>query len=141
MKKPEIFGNSGLFIAQPGENGENSGLFIAQPGENGENSHCSVGNPNPRIRDQKAAGSNPATSTPRDIENQCTRGFVLPAGFPLFPGCNLPGYKAEARQLELFFLPVYISTRPEFATLTQTGKTTVCVESGFRSAGSYKSRL
>ena len=49
MKKPEIFGNSGLFIAQPGENGENS--------------HCSVGNPNPRIRDQKAAGSNPATST------------------------------------------------------------------------------
>ena len=126
MKKPEIFGNSGLFIAQPGENGENS--------------HCSVGNPNPRIRDQKAAGSNPATSTPRDIENQCTRGFVLPAGFPLFPGCNLPGYKAEARQLELF-LPVYISTRPEFATLTQTGKTTVCVESGFRSAGSYKSRL
>ena len=42
MKKPEIFGNSGLFIAQPGENGENS--------------HCSVGNPNPRIRDQKAVG-------------------------------------------------------------------------------------
>ena len=42
MKKPEIFGNSGLFIAQPGENGENS--------------HWSVRNPNPRIRDQKAVG-------------------------------------------------------------------------------------
>ena len=37
----------------------------------------------PGIRDQKAAGSNSATSTPRDIENQCSRGFAFPAVFPL----------------------------------------------------------
>ena len=83
MKKPEIFGNSGLFIAQPGENGENS--------------HCSVGNPNPRIRDQKAAGSNPATSTPRDIENQCSRGFAFPAGFPFFSKSNQLGCSVMVR--------------------------------------------
>ena len=42
-----------------------------------------------RIRDQKAAGSNPATSTPQDIVNQCSRGFAFPAGFPLSSGLQL----------------------------------------------------
>ncbi len=28
---------------------------------------------------------NPVASTPRDIANQCSRGFAFPAGFPLFP--------------------------------------------------------
>ena len=41
------------------------------------------------VRDQKAAGSNPATSTPRDIVNQCSRGFAFPAGFPLSSGLQL----------------------------------------------------
>ena len=72
MKKPEIFGNSGLFIAQPGENGENS--------------HCSVGNPNPRIRDQKAAGSNPATSTPGSVDFPTLPGFSFLADLSVFSG-------------------------------------------------------
>ena len=82
MKKPESFGNSGLFIAQSGENGENS--------------HCSVGNPNPRIRDQKAAGSNPATSTPRDSVNQCPGVLLFLRVFRFFPVCNLPGCSGAA---------------------------------------------
>ena len=36
------------------------------------------------FRDQKAAGSNPATSTPRDIVNQCSRGFSFSVKFPVF---------------------------------------------------------
>ena len=34
---------------------------------------------------------NPATSTPRDIENQCSRGFAFPADFPILSGLQPAG--------------------------------------------------
>ena len=43
------------------------------------------------VRDHKATGLIPATSTPRDIVNQCSRGFAFRAGFPLFSDLQPPG--------------------------------------------------
>ena len=52
-----------------------------------------------RIRDQKVAGSNPATSTPRDIVNQCSRGFAFPAGFLYFSCLQPPGLQQSGEAL------------------------------------------
>ena len=43
--------------------------------------------------------SNPATSTPRDIVNQCSRGFAFPADFPLFSGLQPRGLQQVAKAL------------------------------------------
>ena len=100
MKKPGIFGNSGLFIAQPGENGENS--------------HCSVGNPNPRILSQPIGSelhsveSRPYRLRPEgesrhfDSPGHCKSmlpGFAFPAGFPLFSGLQPRGLQQVAKAL------------------------------------------
>jgi len=42
---------------------------------------------------------NSSTSTPRDIENQCSRGFAFPAGFPLFSGLQPAGLQQSGEAL------------------------------------------
>ena len=58
--------------------------------------HCPVDS-----RDHIGCGpkGNPATSTPRDIVNQCSRGFAFRAGFPLFSGLQPRGLQQVAKAL------------------------------------------
>ena len=134
MKKPEIFGNSGLFIAQSGENGENS--------------HCSVGNPNPRIRDQKAAGSNPATSTQKPgMPLGAFRVFACRwLGFGFFPGCNSSGcsraamHCLAASKTRLPGISVYFRFFPWRKCPIYTSKATVPDHSDSRQSARYKFR-
>ena len=92
------------------------------------------------VRDQKAAGSNPATSTPRDIVKQCSRGFAFPVGFPILSGLQPTGLQrgGEApiwqrakitsgnfRKFPFFpqnNLPVYKSCLLSVATLIFSGR-------------------
>jgi hypothetical protein len=51
------------------------------------------------VKNPPFVNSNPATSTPRDIVNQCSRGFAFPAGFPLSSGLQPPGLQWVAEAL------------------------------------------
>ena len=83
------------------------------------------------VRDQKAAGSNPATSTPRDIVNQCSRGFAFPADFPLSSGLRRSRV-AACRQGTDFSLkkPLLVFSASKMSTLkflvTIPGRWTIC---------------